>query len=166
MNIKSIAMALLVFSVIVMVSGCTGTDSQTESSMSAAGPIAATWITPQIEGNLVSIPAQEVEDNTIVHFSVDTSTGPIAMMAYEQDDDIIVRSNVCPPCNSIGFSLASDTLVCDSCGTTFETSTGEGIQGACAAYPKEEIKYTQADGNLVMDFDDIVEAHRKTIQQG
>jgi len=77
---------------------------------------------------------------------------------------VFVRSNVCPPCNSIGFTLEKDTLVCDSCGTVFDTATGAGIGGGCVSFPKESIPYTVSDGNIVMKLDDVIIAHEKTVE--
>ena len=65
---------------------------------------------------------------------------------------------------TIGFTLDQGTLVCDSCGTVFDAASGNGISGGCVAFPKESISYTVSDGNIVMKLDDVVEAHRKTIE--
>lgn len=85
-------------------------------------------------------------------------------MTYKFNDEIFIRSNVCPPCNSIGFTLDKDTLVCDSCGTVFDAAEGTGIGGGCMSFSKESIPYTISDGNIVMKLDDVVTAHEKTVE--
>ncbi|AKB14952.1 Predicted membrane protein [Methanosarcina thermophila] len=85
-------------------------------------------------------------------------------MAYQFDNKLFVRSNVCLPCNSIGFSLKNDTLVCDSCGTVFDAVTNKGIEGSCVAFPKESISYTVSDDKITMKLEDVVAAHEKTIE--
>ncbi|NPE27715.1 DUF2318 domain-containing protein [Methanococcoides sp. SA1] len=163
MNSKLIGVILLIMIAVAVVPGCLENGAQAEAVVE---PIAATWVNPEVSGNIVTIPVQMIEDNVNTHFKVNTETGDIAVMVYKLGDDIIVRSNVCPPCGSIGFILDNEVLVCDSCRTTFDANTGEGIQGACVAYPKENIPYTLLNGNLVMDLDDIVAAHLETVQKG
>jgi len=129
-------------------------------------PIEATWITTQVVGDTVSIPVREVENNKIVHFRLGTPSGAIAFMAYKVAGKLYVRSNVCPPCRSVGFSLQRDILVCDSCQTTFNAKTGDGIEGACVDFPKASAPYEIKDGNMVMRGSDIVTAYQNTQQPG
>ena len=163
-NVRSIGIVMLLLLVSAFGLGCIGGDSGTAQ----AGPVKATWITADVNGNVVSIPASDVTDNTNVHFKVNTNTqlGEIAVMAFVLGDEIVIRSNVCPPCRSIGFTLDDAVLVCDSCGTTFDATTGNGIQGACVAYPKESIPYTESGGIIVMDINDIITAHQNTVIKG
>ncbi|MFH1651537.1 MAG: Fe-S-containing protein, partial [Chloroflexota bacterium] len=92
--------------------------------------------------------------------------GRLSFMAYEQDGSLIVRANVCPPCRSVGFSLAGDTLVCDSCGTTFKAKTGDGISGACVAYPKAAAAYDINNGQAVLKSADLLTAYQNTTAPG
>ena len=163
-NVRSIGIVLVLLLVAAFGLGCIGEDSGTAQ----AGPVKATWITAQVNGDVVSIPVADVNDNTNVHFKVNTNTelGEIAVMAFVLGDEIVIRSNVCPPCRSIGFTLDDTVLVCDSCGTTFDATTGNGIQGACVAYPKESISYTESGGIIVMDINDIITAHQNTVIKG
>jgi len=161
MNGKLILTVLFAVVVSLVAAGCTDTGS---SGKADASPVKATWIETQVSGDSVSIPASSVEENKNVHFKVNTDSGEIAVMAYRFNDEVFVRSNVCPPCGSIGFTLDQGTLVCDSCGTVFDAMSGNGISGGCVAFPKEKIPYTVSDGNIVMKLNDVVEAHRKTIE--
>lgn len=169
MNRKLIPIVLLVVVVSLVVAGCTETRSSADSkdndkSVNSEKPVQGTWITGQVNSDQVSIPAKSVDDNTNVHFKVNTDIGELSVMAYRFDDKIFIRSNVCPPCSSIGFSLKNGTLVCDSCGTVFDAATGKGIEGGCVDYPKESIPYTISEGKITMKLDDVVAAHKKTIE--
>ncbi|KKG10941.1 Fe-S-containing protein [Methanosarcina sp. 2.H.A.1B.4] len=161
MNGKLILTVLLAVVVSLVAAGCTEIGSKGTAD---ASPVKATWIDAQVNGNQVSIPASSVEEDTNVHFKVKTDSGEIAVMAYRFNDEVFVRSNVCPPCGSIGFTLDQGTLVCDSCGTVFDAATGNGIEGGCVAYPKESIPYTVSDGKITMKLGDVVAAHEKTIE--
>ncbi|WMW25702.1 Fe-S-containing protein [Methanolobus sediminis] len=162
MNGKLVFTFLLVLLVSLSALGCIGNGNSASSGSS--GPVKGTWIESQISGDTVSIPVSSVDKYTNVHFKVNTDIGEVAVMTYKLGGDIFVRSNVCPPCRSIGFTLNDDVLVCDSCGTVFDAATGAGIQGGCVAYPKESISYTVSGDNIVMDLDDVVTAHQKTVE--
>jgi nitrite reductase/ring-hydroxylating ferredoxin subunit len=175
MNGKLVAIVLLVVAVSLAAAGCAETKSSIDSknndksitndkSVNSETPIKGTWITAQANADQISIPVKSVDDNTNVHFKVKTDIGELAVIAYQFDNKVFVRSNVCPPCNSIGFSLKNGTLVCDSCGTVFDAVTGKGIEGGCVDYPKESIPYTISEGKIIMKLDDVVAAHKKTIE--
>ena len=159
-QMSKIAMiGIVLLGVILAVAACSGQDAQT--------PVTATWIKPQVAGDTVSIPVSEVNDNKIVHFNVAVAAGSeIAFMAYDIDGKLNVRANVCPPCRSIGFSLSKDTLICDTCRTTFEAKTGEGISGACVGYPKAAVPYEISDGKIVMMGNDLLSAYQNTNEPG
>jgi len=163
MNRKLTGMVLLIIAVSLVAAGCTGIRSSADSKDNADS-IKGTWITAQVNADQVSVPSKSVDDNTNVHFKVKTDIGELSVMAYRFNNKVFVRSNVCPPCNSIGFSLKNGTLVCDSCGTVFDAVTGKGIEGGCVNYPKESIPYTVSDGKITMKISDVVAAHQKTIE--
>ncbi len=131
-----------------------------------AQPVKATWIEPEISGNTVSIPVSALKDNDIVHFKLAGLNGDIAFMGYEIDGQTNIRANLCPPCRSVGFSLNGETLVCDTCRTTFEAKTGDGISGACVAYPKAEVAFKVIQGKIVMNAGDLQQASIKTGEPG
>lgn len=153
-SITTIGIVLL--GVILALAACSGQDVQKS--------VKATWIEPQVAGDTISIPVSEVNNNNkIVHFNVEAAFDrEIAFMAYDLSGEIYVRANVCPPCRSVGFSLSGDTLVCDTCRTTFKAKTGDGISGACIAYPKASVPYEIGDGKIVMSGDDLQKAHFNT----
>ncbi|MBA7534311.1 hypothetical protein ES705_26557 [subsurface metagenome] len=142
------------------------TESSNNKSTTSA-PITATWIKPQVAGDTVSIPVSEVNDNKIIHFNVAVALGSeMAFMAYNIDGKLNVRANVCPPCRSIGFSLSKDTLICDTCRTTFKAKTGDGISGGCVGYPKAAVPYEISDGKIVMRSNELLVAYQNTMEPG
>ena len=151
-----VVIGILLFGIVVGVTACRGQDTP---------KVRATWIKPQVAGDTVSIPVSDVRNDKIVHFNVAVALGnQMAFMAYDFDGQLNVRANVCPPCRSIGFSLKKDTLVCDTCGTTFKAGTGAGIAGACVGYPKAAVPYEISDGQLVMKGNDLLVAYQNTLE--
>ena len=156
-RIATIGIVLL--GVILAAVACGGQEAQK--------PVKATWIKPQVIGDSVSVPVNEVNNDKIVHFNVPVAVGgAVAFMAYELDGKLNVRANVCPPCRSVGFSLNKDTLVCDTCRATFKAKTGDGISGACVGYPKAAVPYEISDGQVVMKGNDLLVAYQNTIEPG
>jgi len=131
-----------------------------------SGPIDAKWIEPQVNGDTVSIPVSEIEKNWNTRFKLQTAGGDMVTMAYKLDGVIYVRASICPPCRSQGFTLTGNILVCDTCGTKFAASTGEGVSGACVKYPKAAVKYEITDGKVVMTKADLVTAYQNTLKTG
>lgn len=126
--------------------------------------IKAKWIKAEIAGNTAAITVSEVRNNRISHFAVGTSAGDISFMAYELENGIHVRADICPPCRSDSFSLKKDTLICDVCGTVFDARTGKGIAGGCVSFPKAAVPYEIRDGKMVMQDKDLVTAYLETLR--
>lgn len=131
-----------------------------------SGPIGATLIEAQVNGDAVSIPVSDVESGWNTQFAVNSQSGKMNFMAYLLKNKIYVRADVCPPCRSIGYSLDGSTLVCDRCATTFRADTGDGIAGACVDYPKALVPYQISNGNIVMQQTDLVAAYESTLNPG
>ena len=128
--------------------------------------IQATWIDAQITGDLVSVPVDKIEKDVIIHSRVSTPTDELTFMAYEYNDKVYVRADICPPCLSESFSLVKDTLVCDACATVFSAKTGAGIKGACVRYPKASVPFVLQSGDIVMTGVDIATAFQDTLTPG
>ena len=90
----------------------------------------------------------------------------MAFTAYRLGEQIYVRTALCPPCRSESFSLDGDVLDCDTCHTRFSATTGDGLKGACRAYPKAEVRYTVAGDRLTMSIADLVSAYQNTKNPG
>jgi nitrite reductase/ring-hydroxylating ferredoxin subunit len=151
----------LILALVILVSSIVAcSDNGTQNSQR----IEATWINPQVLGDIISIPISEVENDKIMHFEFTTQDKDMTFMAYDLSGEIYVRANICPPCRSIGFSLQESTLVCDTCGTVFDARTGTGINGACVAYPKAAVAYEIRDGSIVMKGSDLLAAYQDTVK--
>jgi len=160
--LRKAVIGALLLSLALIIVGC----SDSTPNPTPSGPIKATLIDPQVTGDIVSIPVSEVGNNWNVSFKVETQDDNMTFMAYVLDGEIYVRANVCPPCQSTGFSLNEAILVCDRCATTFKAQTGEGIAGACVGYPKASVPYEIRDGNIVMNSTDLIAAYQDTLEPG
>lgn len=165
---KIATITVVLLGVILALAACSGsTSTPAPAAQKLSGPIKAAWIKPQVAGDTVSIAISEVNNNKIVHFNVAVASGSeMAFMTYEIDGSLNVRANVCPPCRSVGFSLSKDTLVCDTCRTTFKAKTGEGISGGCVGYPKAAVTYEISDGKIVMRDNGLLSAYQNTMEPG
>ena len=158
----TLAMLLVMALSLLVLSACSG---QT-SAQGTAGPAVAkqTLIKPQISGDSVAIPQSDVAKYTNTRFKVGTATGELTFMAYNYNSKLYVRADICPPCRSESFTLNKGTLVCDSCGTVFDAENGSGIKGACVRYPKQEVSYQIANGDIVMKGTDLIAAYQNTMR--
>ena len=194
--LRRIGIGALVVSLVLILAGCAGSTSPPASAPTSppapvptsppaptpaptptpppnpkpSGPIEATWIEPQLEGDTVSIPVSEIEDNWNTHFKlrteVDGKSVRLNFMAYILDGEIYVRANVCLPCRSVGYALENEILICDTCATTFNAKTGDGIGGACVDYPKATVPYEITNSQLVMNGADLITAYKDTLKPG
>jgi nitrite reductase/ring-hydroxylating ferredoxin subunit len=155
--LKKIILILVLLILVSSIVACSANGTQSNQR------IKATWIEPQVVGDIISIPVSEVENDKIIHFEFRTQDKDMTFMAYDLSGETYVRANICPPCHSIGFSLQQSTLVCDTCGTVFDAQTGAGINGACVAYPKAAVVYNIDNGNIVMKGIDLVAAYQDTV---
>jgi nitrite reductase/ring-hydroxylating ferredoxin subunit len=151
--LRNIILILVLLALVSSIVACS--DSGTEDSRR----LEATWINPQVVGDIISIPVSEVENDKITNFYFRPRDKDMTFMAYDLNGEIYVRANICPPCRSIDFSLQQSTLVCDTCGTVFDAKTGAGIEGACVAYPKAAVSYEINGGKITMQGTDLLTAY-------
>ena len=145
------------------VGSCHRAGANLDETASAARP---TWIDATVDGNSVSIPVSLIQSDTIVNFRVTYQGTDMAFTAYELGEQIYVRTALCPPCRSESFSLDGDVLDCDTCHTRFSATTGDGLKGACRAYPKAAVQYTVAGDRLTMNIADLATAYDDTKNPG
>ncbi len=126
--------------------------------------VKAKWIKPEISGDSASVSVNEVWNNKISHFGVGTSAGDITFMVYQLEGKLYARADICPPCRSESFSLKSDRLVCDVCGTVFDARTGAGISGGCVIFPKAPVPFETSNGKMVMKANDLITAYQETLK--
>jgi len=155
--LKKIILILVLLVLVSSIVACSDNGTQNNQR------IEATWISPQLLGDTISIPISEVANDNIIHFELRTQDKDMTFMAYDLSGEIYVRASICPPCHSTSFSLQQSTLVCDTCGTVFDAKTGEGINGACVGYPKAAVAYEIGSSNITMKGTDLVAAYQDTV---
>ncbi len=127
------------------------------------GPVDPTTLTPQVSGDTVSISLSDVESKYNTRFVVTTPQGQASYRAYVWNGNVYVRADICPPCGSRSFKLTKGTLVCNSCGTVFDATSGKGKSGACVRYSKESVTHQISGTNIVMKMSDLVTAYQNTL---
>jgi nitrite reductase/ring-hydroxylating ferredoxin subunit len=142
---------------------CCGASGANNGTGAVARP---TWIDASVDNSTVSIPVASVEGGKMVNFRVTYEGTKMAFTAYQLGGQTYVRTALCPPCRSESFSLDGDVLDCDTCHSRFSATTGEGLKGACRAYPKAEARYTVAGDRLTMDITNLVTAYQETKNPG
>ncbi len=117
----------------------------------------------KVSGNTVTLSLAEVAKAGNGNFLVNN----MSFMAYQLDGKYYVRADVCVPCGSRIFTLQNGTLICGSCGTVFNATTGAGMRGvsACMSYAKKAAVYTTDMGNMIMTLDDLTTAYQNTINR-
>ena len=155
--LRSIILILMLLTLVSGIVACSSNGTQNSQQIKAA------WIEPQVVGDIISIPISAVENDKIIHFEFRAQDKDMTFMAYDLSGETYVRANICPPCHSIGFSLQQSTLICDTCGTVFDATTGAGINGACVDYPKAAVAHNMDNGNIIMKSIDLVAAYQDTV---
>ncbi len=178
---KTKVIALLAIAVVTIVAiilaGCSGgAGNQINLPPRTSGPptetsgpkstVAPTWITPETADTTITVPLDLVQTKINTHFEVILDKGKAYFMAYTFGGKTYVRADICPPCRSISYSLVKDTLVCDSCGTSFKAVDGAGVRGACVNYPKASVPYETVDGKILMNKADLTLAYENTLSPG
>ncbi len=127
------------------------------------GPTDPTTLTPEVSGDTVSISLSDVKSKYNTRFAVTTPQGQASYMAYVWNGAVYVRADICPPCGSRSFKLTNGTLVCNSCGTVFDATSGKGKSGACVRYSKQPVTYQVSGNSIVMNMSDLVTAYQNTL---
>ena len=93
-----------------------------------------TAVTPEFDGQWVTVPLQVIEENHIVYFEVENDQGfKVPLMAYiTPSGRLFAGSSMCEPCQGRYFSLAGETLVCDTCRTTYTIEDHQFLSGSPA----------------------------------
>ncbi len=122
--------------------------------------VSMTQIEPEIKDSSVVIPLEEVDSNSIVYFEVENDENELVpLMAYiTPTGRLFVGSSMCEPCRGRKFSLAGETMVCDTCKTTYDIETHEFISGvpACGSLPPVNMNPIVEEGNVVVDYNEIL----------
>ncbi len=163
--------ALLVVAVIALLAFSGGEDN--EVAYSAFGEplantrsymgevVSMTRVEAAVDQEWASMPLDMLEEADIVYFEVENLDGfMVPMMAYiTPSGRIFAGSSMCEPCQGRYFSLAGETLVCDSCRTTYTIESHEFISGSadCGSLPPVYMEPVVEDGMVRVSMQDILQ---------
>lgn len=122
--------------------------------------VSMTPVEPLIEDGKIKIPFDEVTKNNIVYFEVANDEGfMVPLMAYiTPSGRLFAGSSMCEPCGGRTFSLAGETLVCDTCRTTYTIEDHQFLSGsqACGSYPPVNMNPVLESGAVVIDLQKVL----------
>ena len=73
----------------------------------------------------------------------------VPLTAFVQPDGkVMVAVSFCEPCKGTAFHITGNTIVCNTCGTTWDLQTFKGISGGCQTYPPQALTYSLNGDNL------------------
>jgi len=122
--------------------------------------VSMTEIDATVEGEWLTIPLAAVDEYGIVYFEAENDEGfQVPMMAYVGPSGrIFAGSSLCEPCRGRTFSLAGETLVCDTCRTTYTIEDHEFISGSpiCGEYPPVSLDPIIEEGLIKIPMENIL----------
>ena len=122
--------------------------------------VSMTVVEATIEGEWLLIPLAAVDEHGIVYFEAENDEGfQVPLMAYVGPSGrIFAGSSMCEPCRGRTFSLAGETLVCDTCRTTYTIEEHEFISGSpvCGKYPPVSMEPIVEDGLIKIPLENIL----------
>ena len=122
--------------------------------------VSMTPVEPVVEAGQVMIPLELLETHELVSFTLENSDGfQVPLMAYiTPSGRIFAGSSMCEPCQGRSFFLAGETLVCESCRTTYTIESHEFLSGSqdCGRYPPVYMTTVIVDGIVNINLEDIL----------
>jgi hypothetical protein len=122
--------------------------------------VSMTKVDPVIENGQIKISFADVDEFNIVFFEAENDEGTVVpLMAYiTPSGRLFVGSSMCEPCRGRTFSLAGETLFCDTCRTTYTIEEHEFISGAvaCGSYPPVNMNGTVQGDMVVIDQQEVL----------
>ncbi len=122
--------------------------------------ISMTKVEPVIENGQIKIPLGVVDENNIISFEIENDEKLLVpLMAYiTPTGRLFVGSSMCEPCRGRTFSLAGETLVCDTCRTTYNVEDHQFISGAkaCGEYPPVNMNPKVEDNMITIELDEVL----------
>lgn len=104
----------------------------------------------------IILPLDVVKDKKFVKFDIAGNKRALPILAYlTEDGKVVTAISLCEPCDSKNFHIVGSTLVCNSCGTTWDLNNLEALSGSCGKYPPDPVPSSvvgneiQIDQNLV-----------------
>ncbi|TCT16151.1 putative membrane protein DUF2318 [Natranaerovirga pectinivora] len=122
--------------------------------------ISMTTIAPTVENGQIKIPLEVVDTNNIVSFELENNENVLVpLMAYiTPTGRLFAGSSMCEPCRGRTFSLAGETLVCDTCRTTYSIENHSFISGApsCGSYPPVNLNPIVENGTIIIELEEVL----------
>ena len=129
--------------------------------------VSMTSVEPEINGDKIQIPLSVVEENNIVFFEIENNEGTIVpLMAYiTPTGRLFTGSSMCEPCRGRTFSLAGETLFCDTCRTTYTIEDHKFISGAvaCGQYPPVNMNGFVENGLVNIELEEVLNWRIRTL---
>jgi len=99
-----------------------------------------TPIPSTVDNGEIVIALSDVIEKKMVGFTYSGETKSVEMLAYiNPEGKVVTAIAMCEPCNSKSFHTESGEIVCDNCGTRWNSTTLEGVSGSCQKYPPDPI---------------------------
>lgn len=142
----------------------------TESRSYIGRTVSMTHIEPLIEAGRVSIPLELLETHEMVYFEVaNNESFSVPLMAYiTPSGRIFAGSSMCEPCQGRSFFLAGETLVCETCRTTYTIESHQFLSGSqdCGRYPPVYMEPVVENGTVSINLAVIQQWRIRTYQGG
>lgn len=102
-------------------------------------------------GNII-LPLDLVKEKKMVKFDFLSSGGKIPILAYlTEDGKVITAISMCEPCNSTDFHIQGSSLICNSCGTTWNLNNLNAVSGSCSKYPPDPLPSIVVGNEIQID---------------
>lgn len=158
---------IVVAAIIFIMSNSRGNEEEVFFGEAVAEPrsyvgqlVSMTAINPNIDGEYVKLSLEEIDKNNIVYFEVENNEKQmVPLMAYiTPSGRLFTGSSLCEPCGGKTFSLAGETIVCDTCRTTYNIENHNFLSGSpvCGEYPPVNMNPEVVDGEVVIKLENIL----------
>lgn len=110
------------------------------------------WVNVEAEDGKISIENADVDDGEIHYFKLNGADLGFFILK-NPDDEIVTRISLCKPCDGRSFHLDDNgkVMVCDVCGTTWDTSEFKGISGGCVDDPPPPLPHSEESGLIIIN---------------
>jgi uncharacterized membrane protein len=115
-------------------------------------PAEPAWTMVEPVNNEIRINISEINDGKLHFFKTEGAKYGFFVIKTP-DDQIKTRISICEPCEGISFHIKDNgnTLVCDKCGTTWDTTDFSGLSGGCMNDPPPELEYQIEVGYIIIN---------------
>lgn len=102
------------------------------------------------ENGSIVVPLSEVRAKKLVGFTWKGQGKELPLLAYiAPSGKLVTAVSICEPCNGYTFRIQNNSLVCTTCGTTWDLENLGGLGGGCTAYPPDAFP-NQLEGDKVI----------------